>query len=108
LKSAENEMDNGNSDKSSLDLKKSLEIAEKIGKPELIWRIHHLFGKSKFVKGDFESAYKELQKASEVLKSLANSIKDQNTRRRYLEDEEKKELFEDIKKVASLMVGEEA
>ena len=106
LKSAENEMNEGNLDRSSADVKKSLEIAEEIKKPELIWRIHHLLGKLNVGKKDFESAYKELQKASEVLKGLINNIKDEDLKKSYLQDKDKKELLEDIKKVAGLMVGE--
>jgi serine/threonine protein kinase len=102
LKSAENEMNSDNLDKSFSDLKKSLEIAEAIGKPELIWRNHHLWGKLHIKNKDYEAGYKEFEKAFVIVKDIAQKIKNEESRQSYMKD--KKELMEDLKSVAGVMV----
>ncbi|MCJ7507789.1 MAG: tetratricopeptide repeat protein [candidate division Zixibacteria bacterium] len=102
LKSAENEMNNGNLDKSLSDLKIVLEIAQEIGKPELIWRNHHLLGKLHIKNKDYEAGYKEFEKAFVIVKDIAQKMEDKNLRESYMKD--KKELMEDLKKVAGVMV----
>ena len=95
----------GNLSEAERDFQIALEKANKLGRPELLWQIHHLLAKLFFSKHDFEKAYKESEKAGNIVKTLSENIRDEKLRRSYLEDQRKKELLSDLKNAAKVLVG---
>lgn len=81
--------------------------AEKTGKLELLWRFHHLLGKWYIELYEYEKAYKELEKAGEILKKLSENIKDPELKESYLKDDKKIELLSDVKSISEMLVGKE-
>ncbi len=86
---------------------KGLEKAKKTEKLELLWRFHHLLGKWYIELYEYEKAYKELEKAGEILKKLSENIKDPELKESYLKDDKKIELLSDVKSISEMLVGKE-
>ncbi|HEX9917351.1 MAG TPA: tetratricopeptide repeat protein [candidate division Zixibacteria bacterium] len=97
LFSGKREWEKGHISKSLEHLETALDRAEKMGKPELLWRIHHLLGKFNLALNNVEKSYFFFDKAREKLVWLASHIKDVSLRESYLEDEDKEGLLDDMR-----------
>lgn len=97
----------GLKDKSMDLLFRGVEKAERLRKLEILWRFHHLLAKWHMELTEYEKAYKELEKAGEILRKLSGNIKEPELKDSYLNDEKKKELLSDVKSIAGMLVGEE-
>ena len=54
---------------------------------------------------EIENAYKELEKAGMVLKKIGDEIKDTDLKKNYLNEERKKELLSDVRKIIQILEG---
>ena len=97
LFSGKREWEKGHISKSLEHLETALDRAEKMGKPELLWRIYHLLGKFNLALNNVEKSYFFFDKARENLVWLASNIKDVSLRESYLEDEDKEGLLDDMR-----------
>lgn len=93
-------------DSAKKDFETALKLAEKLNHPETMWRIHHQLCKIFLSSHDIERAYQELEKAVNILRKLSENIKDEELKRTYLRDREKKELLSDLKEVAKRLAGD--
>ncbi len=83
----------------------ALEKASKLKRQEITWRIHYLRGKLYFSDNDLESAYKEYEKAGKLIKDLSHNIEDPELKQSYLNEKEKLDLLDDIRKLTEEIVG---
>lgn len=83
----------------------ALRLGEKLGKPEVLWRIHHRLGRLLLLSRDIEAAYGELKRAAAILKKLCHGVGGEEPKRSYMGDPEKKDLLSDLKAVAKELVG---
>jgi hypothetical protein len=57
---------------------------------------------------EIEKAYKELENAGMVLRKISLEIKDPDLKQSYLDEEKKKELLSDIRRVTQILEGKPA
>jgi len=81
------------------------EKALSLDKPEMVWRNSHLLAKLYLESYQIEKAYRELEQAGAVLKKISDRIKDSGLRKSYLNDQQKKELLADVRKVSQVLAG---
>ncbi len=86
-------------------LKLALEEAQKMQKKELIWQSNFYLGKTYFSQNDFEESFLAFQGAAEGLKKITLSISNSELKRSYLEEPIKLSLFEEMKKLAQILIG---
>jgi predicted ATPase len=100
LFSGKREWEKGNITKSLEHLQTALEKAEKIGKPELVWRIYHFLGKYNLSLNNIEKSYIFFGQTKDALVRLVDNIENTTFREGYLGDEDKGKLLADMRLMA--------
>lgn len=86
----------------------TLDKALNLNRWEMVWKAHHLLGKLHLEAYEIEKAYKELENAGMVLRKITLEIKDPDLKQSYLDEEKKKELLSDIRRVTQILEGKPA
>ncbi len=86
----------------------ALDKALDLNRWEIVWKTYHFLGKLYLASYEIEKAYKELENAGMVLRKISLEIKDTELKQSYLDDEKKKELLSDIRKITQILEGKPA
>jgi serine/threonine protein kinase/tetratricopeptide (TPR) repeat protein len=100
------EYTSGNTSRALKDFEDALHLAEKLNHLEIVWRIRHQSGKLFLSTHDIVRAYHELQSGGKILKRLVDSIEDEELKRNYSNDQDKKKMLADLKRTAKELIGE--